>query len=174
MSGDNTIEGAMGGRRNGAMGGRAGKAMRRDARRIARAGGRGEARPRWLPGAGGRYDGAIQTCAGRAGCVRQASIAAEQEERRVARQRCACRRSGRACAGCGRVRNARRHARAFPALNGSSPRRTAQGHTGNTRAAQRCGAALERRTHDAALRNARGVECKRNDRGRNDRRRRKS
>ena len=48
----------------------------------------------------------------------------------------------------------------------------AQDRTGPHREYAR-GAALERRTHDAALRNARGAECKRNDRGRKDRKRTK-
>ena len=125
------------GRRGGGGRGAAslgGKGWWRDARRIARAGGRGEARPRWLPGAGG-MTGRFRPARGEQGASR------EQNRRSGALRASAVHvvGSGRACAGCGRVirrRNARRHARAFPARNGSSPRRTAQGHTGNTRAAQ--------------------------------------
>ena len=105
------------------------------------------------------YDGAIQTCAGRAGCVRQASIAAEQEERRVARQRCACRRKWESLR---RLRASHKaQERAAPRARVSRAERflAAQDRTGPHREYAR-GAALERRTHDAALRNARGAECK--------------
>ena len=62
--------------------------------------------------------------------------------------------------------------RAAPRARDSRAERflAAQDRTGPHREYAR-GAALERRTHAAALRNARGAECKRNDRGRNDRRR---
>ena len=79
-----------------AMRGRAGKAG--GAIRIARAGGRGEARPRWLPGAGG-MTGRFRPARGEQGASR------EQNRRSGALRASAVHvvGSGRACAGCGRV-----------------------------------------------------------------------
>jgi hypothetical protein len=108
------------------------------------------------------HDEAIQTCAGRAVGVRQALMAAEQEERRVparAWRACAVHVVGkRACAGCGLSRRVQERAAPIarvPCATLRVPRaarfRAAQGSTGNTRAARPGATRAAQRAHDAAL-----------------------
>jgi hypothetical protein len=89
MSGGHTMERKeRAGGAGSAMRGRAGEAHLPEAR--AAWAGQGDAALAARRGWAAHYE-VMQTCAGRAVGVRQVSMAAEQEERRVACRRCACR-----------------------------------------------------------------------------------